>query len=155
MRGFVLTIDEYLNQPRDLKRRRDQLNEELQQLETMVTSPRDSLNIADGLPGKSNGNAHETRLLKYIDTGRKFSAVNKQYKKACEDLHRAIDNLLYWQGSLILQVYYYNAYYGIDDNLQGADEILHTRSRGAIIAKLTESKTALADLLRAQGVEID
>ena len=150
-----MTIDEYLNQPRNLKRRREQLGEQLTAAEARVTSPRDPLNIGDDVPGKATSNAAETRLLTYIDISREWSAVHKQYNKACEDLHRAIDNLLYWQGSLINQVYYINAYYDYDDDLQGADEILHTRSRAAILAKLGEAKAALADQLRAQGVEID
>ena len=63
--------------------------------------------------------------------------------------------MLYWQGRLIYQVYIYNVIIEAADDLNGADEILKTKSQREILAKLAEAKAALADQLRAQGVAIE
>lgn len=150
-----MTIDEYLNQPRKLKRKRDRLYEKLLAAEER-TAPRDPLNLGDGVPGRRSGsNTTEDKLLTYIDASSAYREASRQYTNVRDALNLAIDNLLYWQGCLIYQVYIYNVYFDIDDDLKGADEILRTDNRREILAKLGEAKEALADLLRAQGVEIE
>lgn len=150
-----MTIDEYLNQPQKLKRKRDRLYNKMLAAEAK-TAPRDPLNLGDGVPGRSSGhNATEDRVLNYIDANRAYREAHRQYMNVRDALNLAIDNLLYWQGCLIYQVYIYNVYFDIDDNLKGADEILRTNNRREILAKLSEAKAALADLLRAQGVAIE
>ena len=151
-----MTIDEYLNQPRNLKRRREQLGEQLTAAEARVTSPRDPLNLGDGIPcSRYSGNGTENKLLEYIDISREFSKVNAQFKEMRDAIITAVDNMIYWQGCLIHHVYVYNVYFRSDDILNGADEILNTKDRRQILAKLTEAKAALAVQLRAQGVEIE
>lgn len=151
-----MTIDEYLNQPQKLKRKSDRLYKKALEAETRVTSPRDPLNIGDGIPGRGSGsNATENKLLDYIDIHKEYSETHQQYIEARDAINAAIDNLLYWQGCLIYQVYIYNATFNNDDNLKGTDLILRTKNRREILAKLGEAKEALADQLRAQGVEIE
>lgn len=149
-----MTINEYLNQPRDLKRSCDRLYKKMLKAEER-TAPRDPLNLGDGIPARRSGNANEDKLLTYIDATRTYKKAYTQYTEVCNALSLAINNLLYWQGCLICRVYLYNACLDVDDDLQGADEILRTDDRREILAKLGESKAALADLLRAQGVEIE
>lgn len=151
-----MTINEYLNQPRTLKARRDKALENLKVLETRMLSPHDPLNLGDGTPRSRSGeNTHETHLIEYIDAGKEFKESNRLYMETRDNLEAAINYLLYWQGRLIYQVYIYNVIIEAADDLNGADEILKTKSQREILAKLTEAKAALADQLRAQGVEIE
>lgn len=151
-----MTIDEYLSQPRKWKNKSERLYKKLLAEETRVTSPRDPLNLGDGLPGgRSNENTQETKLLNYIDASRAYSDAMKRYTETRDNIDSAINNLLYWQGRLIYQVYIYNVAIEADDNLKDAGDILRTKNRREILAKLAEAKAALADQLRAQGVEIE
>lgn len=151
-----MTIDEYLSQPRKLKRKCNRLYKIMQAAELKATSPRDPLNLGDGIPGrKSGGNSTEDRLLDYINANQDYCDAYQQYKAIRDEIETTIDNLLYWQGRLIYHVYIYNVFLDEADDLHGAEDILNTNSRREILAKLAEAKAALADLLRAQGVEIE
>lgn len=151
-----MTIDEYLNRPRKWKQKSERLYKKLVEAKARVISPRDPLNLGDGVPGRrSNENTQETKLLNYIDASRAYTDAMRYYIDSRDEITDAINNLLYWQGCLIYQVYIYNAAIEADDDLDGTDEIIKTKNRAEILAKLSETKAALADLLRAQGVEIE
>ena len=151
-----MTIDEYLNQPRKLKAKSERLYKKMLIAEEKATTPRDPLNLGDGIPGRRSGsNTTETKLLEYIDASRAYSEAYTQFREARDTLTGAIDNLLYWQGNLIYQIYIYNATFSSGDDIKDAGDILRTSNRREILAKIAEAKAALADLLRAQGVEIE
>ena len=150
-----MTIDEYLNQPRKLKAKGERLYMKMLEAEAKATSPHVSLNLGDGIPGRSGANATENKLLDYVEASKAYTKVTRQHNEIRSALLMAIDNLLYWQGCLIYQVYIYNVAIEADDSLNGADEILRTDNRREILAKLAEAKAALADLLRAQGLDIE
>lgn len=149
-----MTIDEYLNRPQKLKKKSDRLYKRLLEAEARLM-PRDPLNLGDGSQRRTGENVQQVRLTDYIDLSNKYKAASKAYHDAREELENAIDYLLYWQGCLITHVYIYNVTFEAEDALQGADEILRTKSRQKIRAKLDESKAALAELLRAQGITIE
>lgn len=147
-----MTIDEFLNQARILKRKRDKAEKHLAELESLVDPKAFSL---DGLPVcHSSTNSTETRLLDYLDAGQEFRKINEVYTQYTEQLQKSINYLLHWEALLIEQIYIYNVHYGYDD-LYGIDHILNTKSRSAMITKLNIAKGHLADLLIKQGVEIE
>lgn len=150
-----MTIDEYLSQPRKLKAKSERLYKQLLEAEAAM-DPRDPLNLGDGIPGRrSGGNGTENRLLNYIDAHKEYENAAKAFIETRNNLNAAIDNLLYWQGCLIYQIYIYNATFDGGDYMKDAGEILRTNNRREILAKIDEAKAALADLLRTQGVEIE
>ena len=151
-----MIIDEYLSQIRTAKRRSDELYNKLTIAQERALNVRSPGNVGDGTPyTRTNENAAETRLLNYIDIGKEYDTATKTYIDTRKQVINAIDYLLYWQGCLIYQVYIYNVVIEADDDLSGADDILHTNNRREILAKLAEAKEALADLLREQGIEIE
>lgn len=149
-----MTIDEYLRQPQELKRKYERLYKRLLVMETRVTSPRDPLNTI-GVQSRTGENAAETKLLDFIDAHNEYKDVVERYRETRKNILTAIDYVLYWQGSLIYQVYVRNVAVEEEATLTGADEILHTDDRREILAKLGEAKEALAAQLRAQGVTIE
>ena len=151
-----MTIDEYLSQIRTAKKERDELSDKLDIAQEAALNVRSPGNMADGAPyARTNENATENRLIKYIDLHNEYEKASKLYIDTRKQVSRAIDYLLYWQGCLIYQVYIYNVVIEADDDLRGADDILRTNNRREILAKLAEAKEALAKLLREQGVEIE
>lgn len=150
-----MNIDAFLNNGRRLKHKVDETSEKYKALENIVINPRDPLNLGDGIPARNrNENGHETKLLAYIDAGNEWSAARDEYKHFRDQLEQAIYNMVHWQALIINQIYIYNLYFGYDE-MRDVDEILKTKDPAQIRAKLAEAKAALADMLRAQGVEIE
>ena len=153
--GRTLTIDKYLGQAKRLKSKADKAEEKLKAIESRSINPRSSLNLGDGVPANSrNVNGTETRLLEYIDAGKAYTVASNDYKTFREQLKQTTANMVHWQAQIIEQIYVYNVFFGYDD-FDGVGEILRTTDRHRILMKLDESKRSLADLLRAQGVEIE
>lgn len=151
-----MTIDEYLRQVRTAKQTSDELFNKLVIAQERALNVRSPLNLGDGTPGtRTNENATESRLIRYIDVHNEYEKATRLYIDTRKQLLSAMDFLLYWQGCLIYQVYIYNVSIEAEDDLNGAEDILHTRNRGVILAKLAEAKEALAEKLREQGVEIE
>ena len=150
-----MTIDEYLGQARQLKNKADIAEAKLKEAESRAINPRSSLNLGDGIPANTrNGNGTETRLIEYIDAGKAYRIANDNYRQFREQLQNTTLYLLHWQALLIEQVYIHNVYYDRDDE-HGADEIIKAKTTREFFSKLAEAKKALADALRAQGVEIE
>ena len=151
-----MDINEYLAQLPKLKRRADSAYLRYLELHERAVSPGCGLDLGDtGQRIKGSGNATEDRLIKAADGLREWRAANDKYKEIRAQLDAAVDELKYWQGCLIVHVYIYNVTFEADDDLKGADEILHTTNRREILAKLDESKRHLAEILRSQGVDIE
>ena len=151
-----MTIDEYLGRLLTAKRESNALYKRLIIASEKALNVNSPGNIGAGTPHqRTTENKAEKRLLNYIDLHNEYSREIEIYTETRKQILKAIDYLLYWQGSLIYQVYIYNVTFDDRDELDGANEIVHTNSRRAILAKLAEAKEALADQLRAQGVEIE
>ena len=151
-----MTIDEYLNGLKKAKQAREYLLNKLTIAETQAHDVRSSLNLGDGIPcGSKSGNPHESKLLKYSDAAKAYRDASMLYNSIYDNLNKAINNLLFWEGSLIQHMYIYNVVFDEDDGLNGAGEILGTKDRRVILAKLAEAKEHLADNLRAQDVPIE
>lgn len=149
-----MTIDEYLNQLRKLRRREKRTYQKMQNQYDRATSLQSSFNF--GMPrNRSNENRTETRLLDLADTQREWREANAAYIGFREQLQSDIYNLLYWEGLLIEQVYIFNLINESEDDLNGAAEILNTNNRGTIIRKLNEAKAHLRQILIDRGVEIE
>lgn len=149
-----MTIDEYLNQLPNLKRAEGIAYQKLKQYFDKATSTHNS--AFDGMPRvKSCENTHETRLIEYADAKREWNDINKRFYEVKDQIEEAVDYLLYWEGRLIYQLYVYNVFLSIDDPMDGAAEILHTKSQHVIKVKLAEAKTHLRQILINQGVEIE
>lgn len=148
-----MTIDEYLNQLKALERREERLYKKYCEIEEKATSPQ-TYNFGSGAPrGRNGNNTRENLLVELADASNEFNAAFEEYKNFRNRLQRNIYNLLYWQGLIIEQVYIYNR--NRDNDLYGVNELLFTDDRREILAKLDEAKAALAEILRAQGVEIE
>lgn len=150
-----MTIDEYLGQLATFRRRSEKAFNRVRKYDTRATAPRSSLNLGDGTPRSRNKGANEDNLIGLSDALKEQREASQQYKKFREELYSNIYNLLYWEGLLIERVYIHNVIVNAADDLHGADDILNTKNRAQILAKLKEAKQHLADLLRAQGVEIE
>ena len=149
-----MTIDEYLYQLRRLKRREEDLFKTYEELEARAESPRSSFNY--NMPrSKNNDNLTEKRLTELIDAGQEWIEARNEYSAFRDQLQDSIYNLLYWEGLLIEQVYINNMIYKRENDLYGADQILKTNNKGAIIRKLRDAKAHLAEILRDQGIEIE
>lgn len=149
-----MTIDEYLNQLPKLKAAENREYNKLAKVFDKATSTHNS--AFDGMPRTKNSiNAHETRLIEYVDTKREWDEIHKRFYEILEQIEGAIDYLLYWEGSLIYRVYIYNIFGTREDPLEGADEILHTNSQHIINVKLAEAKSHLREILINQGIELE
>ena len=148
-----MTIEEYLKLGNILRQDVDSKGRRVDALMERVLNPGTHFN---GIPaGRRNDNGHETRLIEYVDASNEYKAAYNEYKRHQEQLENALYNVLYWQALVIERVYYTNALMECPNELYGVENILKTNDRHKIQAKLTEAKEALADLLRAQGVEIE
>ena len=148
-----MTIEEYLKLGNILRQDVDSKGRRVDELIERVLNPGTHFNEIPA--GRRNDNGHETRLIEYVDANNEFKAAYSEYKRHQEQLENALYNVLYWQALVIERVYYTNALMECPNELYGVENILKTNDRHKIRAKLTEAKEALADLLRAQGVEIE
>lgn len=149
-----MTIDEYLNQLYKLKKAEDRTYQKLVKKFDRATSTHNS--AFDGMPHtKSNENIHETRLIEYADTKKEWNDINRKFFEVKEQIEEAVDYLLYWEGRLIYQLYVYNVFLSGDDPMDGAAEILHTKSRQVINNKLAEAKAHMRQLLIDRGIELE
>lgn len=148
-----MTIEEYLKLGRTLRQEVDSKGRHLEKLMDRVMNPGTNF---DGTPaGRRHDNGHEARLVAYVDASKEYDAAYNEYKRHQEQLENALYNVLYWQALVIERVYYTNVLMEYPNELYGVGNILKTDDRHKIRAKVTEAKEALADLLRAQGVEIE
>lgn len=148
-----MTIDEYLNQLPKLRRAEAKAYNRMETKFDRATSLQSSFNF--DMPRRiADQNATEARLVDLADAQREWKEANDAYIEFKDQLERSLYNLLYWEGLLIDQAYIYNVVCG-RDHLYGLDEILHTSSRGAILAKLDTAKQHLRQILRDQGIEIE
>ena len=143
-----MTIDEYLNQLQKLRRKEIKAYNKMLKQNDRATSLHSSFNF-DMPRSRSNENRTETRLLDLADAQREWINANKAYYDFREQLQSDLYNCLYWEGLLIEQVYIVNC--GREDNLYGADVILKTENRGAIISKLREAKAHNQQTARSKG----
>lgn len=151
-----MTISEYLNQVRAFKAKAEKAAARYETLVMRATAPGCGLDLGDtGQRIRRGGNATEERLIAMTDAGKQSRAAYTRYIEFRDQLEKDIDNLLYWQGRLIYQCYIYNTIIEADDILNGAADILRTNNRREILAKLAEAKAALADILRARGLDIE
>lgn len=151
-----MTVDEYLNQIRTARRKCKSLGDKLMRDEVQAHDVRSPSNMGDGVrQGYRGENSHETKLLKFADTAKKYRESSKLYEDTRDSVRSAIEMLPYWAGCLIHHVYLYNAVFDEEDDLKGADEIVGTKDRRIILSQLSEAKVMLADALRAQGVPIE
>ena len=151
-----MTINEYLGKVPALKYKAERAAARYQELVTRATSTGCGLNLgATGQRIKGGGNVTEDKLIAMTDAGKASRAAYTRYIEFRDQLEKDIDNLLYWQGCLIYRVYLYNVIVEASDDLNGAGDILRTDDRREILAKLTEAKAALADILRGRGVDIE
>ena len=151
-----MTIDQYLNQVPAFKAKAEKAAAHYAQMVDRATATGCGLDLGDtGQRIHRSGNATEEKLIAMTDAGKKSRAAYTRYIEFRDQLEKDIDNLLYWQGSLIYRVYLYNVIVETDDNLNGTADILRTNNRREILAKLAEAKAALADILRARGLDIE
>ena len=74
-----MTIDEYINEMQRLKSKSERLLKNMREAETPLLSPRDPLNLGDGIPGRrSGGNGTENRPA--IQTGFSEVFVRSKYR---------------------------------------------------------------------------
>lgn len=149
-----MTIDEYLNQLPQLKRAEDRAYTNLKHyLDKATYIPSSAF---DGMPhARSYENKHETWMIEYADAKREWDSINAKFYEIKEQVEANVDYLLYWEGRLIYQLYIYNVFIGADDPMDGAEEILHTKSRHVINNKLAVAKSHLRQILIERGVELD
>lgn len=151
-----MTIDEYIDQFKAVRRKIRRMSDNVIQAEIRAHDVRSPSDVSDRGPYKHRGgNSHETKLINYADIAREYRATCKTYEETRDMIRAAINDMPYWAGSLIHHVYLYNVVFDEEDELKGADAILGTQDRHVIKTKLTEAKTLLADVLRAQGVPIE
>lgn len=148
-----MTIDEYLNQLKTLKERKDFLFKKVDVLLSKATSPGPALKI--GMPhSQTNTNHTEDSIIDYASLSQELKSTQNEYNELSNTINRTINYLLYWEGCVITRVYFYNIYLGYDD-LHGLNEILKTNDKNEILAKLDQAKTHLAKLLQSRGIEIE
>ena len=124
--------------------------------EERATSVKSSANFSDVMPGRSTRrNTAEDRIIAFADVSKKLRETDKQYKEMRGQVETALDSLLYWQASLIYHFYIYNPLFEYDEAITGAGYITGTKDRRQIRTKLDAAKEALADVLIAQGVDIE
>lgn len=148
-----MTIEEYLKRGNSLRQEIDSKGRRVNQLMDRVINPGTPFN---GNPtGRRNDNGHESRLIAYIDANKEYTALYNEFKQHQEQLEKAFLNVLHWQALVIERIYYTNALMEYQNELYGVGDILKTDDRRKIQAKVKEAKNALAEKLRAQGVEIE
>ena len=139
-----------------MKRKADSAELKLKEVESRTINPRSGLNLGDGISTNSrNVNGTESRLLEYVDAGKAYTAARRNYTEFRKNLKSTVFNMPHWAALIIEQIYIYNVFSDREDNLYGVSDILNTNDRRQILAKLREAKEILADLLRAQGVDIE
>lgn len=148
-----MTIEEYLKLGRTLRQEVESKSRRVDTLMERVLNP--GTHFDEISTGRRSDNGHETRLIAYMDASKEYKTIYNEYQQHQEQLENALYNVLYWQALVIERVYYTNALMECPNELYGVGDILKTDDRHKIKAKLTEAKTALAEKLRAQGVEIE
>lgn len=148
-----MTIDEFLNRIEVLKRRSDKLLNAYNSIQDETVNP--GAVVHYGMPaGRTNRNYTEEKLIKLASAGEKWQKAYEEYQVYYNIFERAMYNLLYWEGLLIERVYITNAAFK-HNQLFGVDEILKTRNRAEILAKLETAREHLKQILNENGMKIE
>lgn len=151
-----MTINEYLSQLPKLKRQAERSYRAFKEAEAAATDPGCTLNFSGAETRSRSGcNTTELQFVRAADALQEYQDARRRYIAFRYQLEKDLDGLLYWQGCLLFRVYVFNVLTGAADSLDGAGDILRTRNRREIVAKLREAQAALAEVLRARGKEIE
>lgn len=149
-----MTIDEYLNRLRVLKRKADAAEERCNKIYDKVINP-PSASSFDGSPkGRGNVNSNEIRLVKYSDAVRDYKEAYQEYKDHSDHIYSNICNCLYLDGLLLVTAYINNVVFD-NDTLHGIGSILNTSDQRVVRNRLHEAKEHLRQVLIQQGMDIE
>lgn len=148
-----MNINQYLYQLRDFKKREDRLFSKVVIKESSLVGS--SSNYGDGIPTRTSENKTEIKLVALADLMKDYRTAHEDYMQFRAELQKNCYELKYWQGAILLQVFYNNVIFEAENDLRGVDDILGTRDRRKILAALTEAKRALRTHLLDQGIEIE
>ena len=148
-----MTIDEFLKQYAVLQRRADDLLKKYNRLEEEAENP-GRINNFNTPSGQTNINYAEEKIIKAISAGEEWKSAKEEYQNYCNILERAMYKLFYWEGLIINQAYITNIYFR-HNQLSGLSDILKTKDRAEILAKLETAKEHLKRILNENGIKID
>lgn len=150
-----MTINEYLGLASKLRSYITQCEKEYNKAFSEATSVPGMLGREGIRSGNRSGlNVIEQKLIKQADAARELNKARMAYSEYREQLQADINNLYYWEGILIEQMYINNPILG-EDTFYRVNEILKTDSPAKIRRKTNEAKAHLAEIMRARGADID
>lgn len=136
-----------------LKINKENKFEKYMKLSSMATSPRSSLQ-GDGMPRAMDPNSRERMLTEAGDALAAYYDADKKYWNYRDFLESNIQKLEFRYRIALFTKYMWNLHRPREQRINGIARELGIR-RAEVPALVEEAKAALADLLRAQGIDIE
>ena len=159
LRGFALTINQYLYALEQLRNRRDKAFEKYIRAHERAAAPTAAHINTDGITNRSGSNGTEDKLIKAAEAWAKFERASTLYFGYEKQLNRNLDKLqkLYgWQERAALElIYIENQGRPYETRRGGLCRVLGVRTKAEAGEVVRAAKEHLTEILIAQGVPIE